>query len=243
MAELPEDPDDLPLRRVWPFLDAHGLGDAAQDIQVSRDKVGARGASPLRRGRVIHLLKQENLLETFIEKEWANRARERGQRNIQAYERIREKFLRGDYEEGADEAGHRVEDEDEARFAYEADLRDYLAKNLHLLETGLKLWPVEAGAKAVEYAVDARWHRIDILAQDGDGVPVVIELKVSKGHERAVGQALFYRARVKEIFKAKRARIIIVAQEISSELRAACGEVQDVTLFEYSLSMTLEHVE
>ena len=243
MAGLPEDPDNLPLRRAWPFLDAHGLADAAQEIRISRDRVGQRSASQLKRGRVIHLLKRENLLDAFIKNEWTNGATERGQRNIKAYERVYANFLSGDEEDDADEDGHRVEDEDEARFAYEADLRDYLAKNLHLIETGLQLWPLDGGANAVEYAVNAAGRRIDILAQDGDGVPVVIELKVSRGHEKTVGQALFYRARVKEIFKAKRARIIIVAREISSELRAACGEVQDVTLFEYSLSMTLENVE
>ena len=242
MAGLPEDPDNLPLRRAWPFLDAHGLADAAQEIRISRDRVGQRSASQLKRGRVIHLLKRENLLEAFIQDEWTNGATERGQRNIKAYERVYAKFLSADDEDGADEDGRPVEEEEE-RFAREADLRDYLAKNLHLIETGLQLWPLDGGANAVEYAVNAAGRRIDILAQDGDGVPVVIELKVSRGHEKTVGQALFYRARVKEIFKAERARIIIVAREISSELRAACGEVQDVTLFEYSLSMTLEQVE
>ena len=243
MAELPENPDKLPLRRAWPFLNAHGLGDAAQEIQASKDKVGARGTTPLRRGRVIHLLKRENLLEAFIEKEWTNGATERGRRSIERYERIYQQFLGEDEEDDAEEDGHRVEDEEEERFAREADLRDYLAKNLHLLEPGLQPWPLDGGANAVEYPVNAAGRRIDILAQDGDGVPVVIELKVSRGHEKTVGQALFYRARVKEIFKAERARIILVAREISSELRAACGEVQDVTLFEYSLSMTLEQVE
>ena len=242
MAEQPTEPTRLPLLKAWPFLDVHGFGDASQEIQNSKDRVGSGSTTALRRGRVIHLLKRENLLEAFIEKEWTYGATQRGRRSNERYERIYQQFLGEDEEDGADEDGHRVEEE-EARFAQETDLRDYLAKNLHLIETGLQLWPLEDGDDPVEYAVNARGRRIDILAQDGDGVPVVIELKVSKGHEKTVGQALFYRAKVKETFEAERARIIIVAREISSELRAACSEVRDVTLFEYSISMTLENVE
>jgi len=65
---------------------------------------------------------------------------------------------------------------------------------------------------------------------------------VSQGHEKTIGQTLYYRARIKELFKVKKVRIVIVAREISPELRAATSELQDVLLFEYHLSMTLKTV-
>ena len=82
----------------------------------------------------------------------------------------------------------------------------------------------------------------DILAKGNDGLPVVIELKVSKGHERTVGQALYYRAKIKQRFKVERVRIFVVAAEISPELRAAASEVSDVLLFEYSLAVKVNPV-
>src|SRR6266851_4148296 len=129
------------------------------------------------------------------------------------------------------------------KFALEEQLRDYLAENLGILEPGLSLWPVEDGY-AVEFQVDEQGpsRRIDILAKDRGGLPVVIELKVSRGHEKKVGQALYYRARIKQRFGAERVRIFIVAAEISRELRAAASEVSDMLLFEYSLAVKVTAV-
>ena len=107
-------------------------------------------------------------------------------------------------EEGPEDGPEDEEDSEETRFAYENQLRDYLANNLGLVETGLKLWSVDSDSGAVEYSVDERGRRIDILAQDVGGIPVVIELKVSKGHERTIGQSLYYAAKIKEKFAAAR---------------------------------------
>jgi endonuclease len=89
----------------------------------------------------------------------------------------------------------------------------------------------------VEFAIEGR--RIDILAKDMAGVPVIVELKVSRGHERTIGRCLYYRTKIKEIMNAAKVRLIVVAQEISPELKLAAQEVPDVTLFEYTLSMTV----
>jgi len=129
----------------------------------------------------------------------------------------------------------------EGGFVLEEHLREYLANNLHVLEDGMTLWPVGQDQNAVEFPVGGN-RRIDILARDRSGVPTVIELKVSRGHEKTIGQVLYYRARVKDLFKAESARIVIVAREISRELRAATSELQDVSLFEYRLSMNLNRV-
>ncbi len=57
-------------------------------------------------------------------------------------------------------------------FAYESDLRDYLAKNLQIIEPGLKLYE-EEGITGIEFPVGGRF--IDILAIDANNDFVVID--------------------------------------------------------------------
>ena len=81
------------------------------------------------------------------------------------------------------------EDEDEptsaATFAYESDLRNFLSKNLSVLEPGLRLYE-EEGIKGIEFPVGGRF--VDILALDARGAYVVIELKVSRGYDREIAR-------------------------------------------------------
>lgn len=128
-----------------------------------------------------------------------------------------------------------------SEFAYEHDLRDYLARNLHLIDPSLRLYEDE-GIKGVEFPVGGRF--IDILATDGVGY-VVIELKVSKGYDRVVGQLLRYVGWIKRNHAeaGQPVRGVIVAKAISEDLRIACAEVPNVMLFEYELSVALKRVE
>lgn len=126
-------------------------------------------------------------------------------------------------------------------FAFEAHLRDYLARNLNILELGLTLWVGNSELQSVEYDIQGR--RIDILARDTAGTPVIIELKVSRGHEKTIGQCLYYRAKLKELLGAPKVRVMIVAQKLDTELCLAATEVPDVDLFEYSLSMTVQRMK
>ena len=89
-------------------------------------------------------------------------------------------------EEGGVEADRH---ESTGEFAYEHDLRDFLARNLQLVEPGLALFSDE-GITGVEFPVGGRF--VDLLAVDANNNDVVIELKVSKGYDRAVGQRLRY---------------------------------------------------
>ena len=127
------------------------------------------------------------------------------------------------------------ENDPSTAFAYEEHLRDYLAKNLSILEASLTLWD-GSEVEAVEFPVDGR--RIDILAKDKSGVPVVVELKVNRGHERTIGQCLYYRAKIKEIMKVPRVRIFIVAEEISHELKLATQEVQQGTPYKIPIPVS-----
>lgn len=126
-------------------------------------------------------------------------------------------------------------------FAYEHDLRDYLARNLHILEPSLKLYTDE-GITGVEFPAGGRY--IDILAVDQTGGYVVIELKVSRGYDRVVGQLLRYIGWVKRHHAepGQSVRGIILAKDISEDLRLACADNPDISLFEYSLSVSVNKV-
>ena len=127
-------------------------------------------------------------------------------------------------------------------FAYESDLRNYLSKNLNALEPGLRMYEDE-GITGIEFPVGGRF--IDILAVDSDGGLVVIELKVSRGYDRVVGQLMRYLAWVKKNLAepSQKVRGVIVAREISEDLLLACSMVPDVSLFEYELSLSLKRVD
>lgn len=126
-------------------------------------------------------------------------------------------------------------------FAYESDLRDYLAKNLQVIEPGLRLYE-EEGITGVEFPVGGRF--IDILTVDCNGNCVVIELKVSRGYDRVIGQLLRYMAWIQknQAEPEQKVRGIIVAREISEDLILACSLMPNVELFEYELSLTLKQI-
>jgi hypothetical protein len=125
-------------------------------------------------------------------------------------------------------------------FAFERDLRNYLARNLSMLEHGFALFQDEE-LSGVEFPVGGRF--IDLLAEDGEGGLVVIELKVSRGYDRVVGQLLRYMAWVKRnLADGKRVRGFIVASELTDDLRLAASLVPDVSLFQYELALRLTPV-
>jgi RecB family endonuclease NucS len=178
-------------------------------------------------------MSQRQLLKEFINTSWPNGHLQAGQNRIQF---LLERSNQIGENTQTVPAKSREEAEDASgsnTFALEEQLRDFLAENLQLLEVGLQQWPTENG-DAVEYPVENRpaSRRVDILARDAKGLPVIIELKVSRGHERTIGQALYYRAKIKERLNQPDARIFIVANLISPELRAAASEIVGVKLFQ-----------
>jgi hypothetical protein len=74
---------------------------------------------------------------------------------------------------------------------------------------------------------------------------VVIELKVSKGHDRVVGQLLRYMGWIKQNLanENQKVRGVIVAREITEDLILATSMVQDITLLEYKLKVSLHKVD
>jgi hypothetical protein len=72
---------------------------------------------------------------------------------------------------------------------------------------------------------------------------VVIELKVSRGYEKVIGQCLYYKNRLKQLLNSTKVRIIIIAREINPQLKIAIEDLPDVELFEYKLSVKLKAVK
>ena len=150
-------------------------------------------------------------------------------------------------EEGADPNTTEVtEDEEEvvfgagSEFAYERDLRNYLSRNLEILEPSLQLFE-EEGITGMEFPVGGRF--IDLLAVDNNGDFVVIELKVSRGYDRTIGQLLRYMAWVKQnLAEDNTVRGIIVASEITDDLKLAASLISDVKMVEYEIAFKMKPV-
>ena len=142
----------------------------------------------------------------------------------------------GDSEEDGDEGnseGH--------EFAYEKDLKNFLANNLSVVQPGLKVYQ-DGDISGVEFPVGGRY--VDLLAVDKDNNYVVIELKVSKGYDRALAQLLRYMTWIERNLAEpnQTVRGIIIARRISEDLELATSRVSDVELFEYALSIGLKKV-
>jgi hypothetical protein len=127
-----------------------------------------------------------------------------------------------------------------AEFAYERDLQNFVAKNLHRIEPGLRLYEDE---EITGLETDAGGRRMDVLAIDAQDSYVVIELKVSRGYDRVIGQLARYIAWVEKNMEPSRpVRGIIIAKEISEDLKLAASRFQGVSLIEYEMELKFNHV-
>ena len=124
-------------------------------------------------------------------------------------------------------------------FAEESHLRDFLSSNLEIVEPGLKLFH-KHGESGVEFRTDS--GPIDILAMDERGSPVVLELKVTRGADRTVGQLRRYMGWIYENLGFGKPRGIIIARSVTENLRLACQGIPDITVYEYAVSVNLQQV-
>lgn len=228
----------LPLRQAYDFMTEHGL-EEIEDIRSLPKKEGFHYMTGARRGLFINVLNKKGLLQQFISEHWPGGNTSAGQRMIQTHLRRYDDYLELDREDidGEDEGI----DPQGSSFAYEADLQRFLAKNLQLVEPGLRLYEGDSGP-GIEYPVDR--GRIDILAVDRNGTFVVIELKLSRGRSKALGQILYYIGWVdKHLDATKPCRGVIVAREVSEELLLACRRIPGLELFQYELQVSLRRAE
>lgn len=105
----------------------------------------------------------------------------------------------------------------------EKDLRDYLAQNPIVIESGLSLvgkeYPISGAGKS------------DLLCQDKRGNYVVIEMKKDRESDKVVGQILRYIGGLKK--EGKRARGIIIVNEPDDKLDFAIEAVKDFVKLKY----------
>lgn len=144
----------------------------------------------------------------------------------------------------ADRADQTVADEPSGLFALEAHLRDYLARNLSSLlkiSDSLTLYESEDGRSGVEFQTEV--GPIDVLAVDADGNFYVLELKLRRGPDSAVGQILRYMGWIREhLADGKTVQGVIIAGEMGDKIRYAVSCVPDVMLLTYKLRFDVQDV-
>lgn len=150
---------------------------------------------------------------------------------------------------GDDESTTPEADEaEETAFRFEIQLRDFIAQNLPAIDVHgpkLRLYVDEEGRNGVEYPTPV--GPIDILATDSAGALYVFELKRARSPDHAIGQLTRYMGSLRKKFGPTREiKGVIVAREITQNLRYAIAVIPGVSLFEYQVEFRLkraEHVE
>jgi endonuclease len=137
----------------------------------------------------------------------------------------------------ADDEGNDVEETIDASLSLERDLHTYLSNRVNEIESGLEL--AEHG---VEFTTDA--GRIDILALDAQRNQVVIELKVGKAKDSALGQILGYMGCIASdpTMGTTEVRGILVASSFEHRVIYAAKSLPNVKLVKYKVSFDLEEV-
>ena len=236
----------MPIAKAYEFAAANGLESEADKIRRETPvHPGFRKGTQVRKAHMLDLFESHNLLDAFFRAHWPFGATEEGKVRRNDYNQDREANERlvagveptGDVANTAD-----IQESEEQEFPLEADLRDYLARNLGVIEPGLQLYR-ESERTGVEFAIDDGRGRIDVLALDSRGIPVVIELKLSRGRNQAIGQLLYYMGWIDRHLGKGRSRGIIVAKEITDDLVVAVQRLPDVALFRYRIAMTVEAVK
>jgi hypothetical protein len=228
----------LSLKLAYRFGIEHGLEKEVSEIRNMEIEWDRSVTSSLKRGYILRLFRAKGIFDEFQQKHWQKFSTKQGQalakwylKNADDYDR----FLQGEGRPtAAEEMGSEAADESE--FAYETDLRDFLAQHLEKLEKGLILFK-----DGLEYPVEN--GRIDVLAVGLNGDFLVVELKVSQGRSKTLGQLLYYMGWVeKNLAKGKKVRGAIVAKKVPDDLKLACSKVTDVSLYEYDLQVSLRPI-
>ncbi len=230
----------LSLPAAYEFAATKGLGAAATEIKNMEIEWDSSYTSTVRRGHIVELFEANGVFEEFKEKFWPDGNTPGGATKRSLYIRVKEKFAA--FQAGRDPSAESEEagptsPEDSHEFAVEAHLRDFLAKNLEKIESGLRLH-TDGQTSGVEYSIDS--GRVDILAVDRNGKFVVIELKLSQGRNRTLGQILYYMSWVDHHLGNAPCRGLIIANEITEELKLAVRRAPGVSLAGYKMSFALE---
>jgi len=237
-----EQTETLSLKAAYAFGAAHGVEREVSEIREMVIEWDASYTSSLRRGYIVALFEQRGLFDEFKKEHWPFGNTPSGERRRLRYLRIKaqyEEFLAGRAPEAEGVSDAPSDPEQALEFALEAHLRDFLAKNLERIESGLRLYN-SSGHNGIEFAVDG--GRIDLLAVDRDDKFVVIELKLSLGRNKTLGQLLYYMGWVDKHLGSGPCRGFIIANEIDEQLSTAVSRAAGVSLARYRMSFSIEHV-
>jgi len=238
-----EQAQTLSLKAAYAFGAARGLEREVNDIRDMVIEWDSSYTSSLRRGYIVELFENHGIFEDFKRTHWSFGNSPTGETRRRRFLRIKaqyEEFLAGrGSEPAADDVTERADSHQALEFALEAHLRDFLARNLDRIETGLRLY-ASADRNGVEFPVDG--GRIDLLAVDRNGKYVVIELKLSQGRNKTLGQLLYYMGWIDQHMGEAPCRGFIIASEITEDLSVAVARVPGVSLAKYRMSFSIEPV-
>ena len=233
-----EDRRPFPISLAYVYCQQHDLQEQAAEIRNMDIEWDLSYTTTLRKGYMVRLLETNDLLNQFMDLHWPPGKTKWGESRRRFYLNVWSRyqdFLAG---KPSDETMEGSED-DAQQFVAEADLRNVLAGNLECIEPGLRLYQAD-GVTGLEYQIDD--GRIDILAVDKKGQHVVIELKLSRGRNKALGQILYYMGWVDEHLDNPPSRGMIVAKEIPPDLQMAAKRVTGVALYRYKLQISADRV-
>ena len=236
----------LPLRDAYPFGADHGLEREVNEVHHMHIEwpVGSalKYTTSVKCGYIIALFERQAIFEDFKAKHWPFGNTPAGETKRLFYLRIKQQYdgsssSGGDPEVLPDETED-LEDTDQA-FPLEAHLRDFLDRNPSCIEPGLKIYDAD-NRHGKEYAIEGGF--IDLLAVDRDQRFVVIELKLGRGRNKAVGQLSYYMAWVDKNLGGGPCRGMIIAKDIPDDLLLAVQRVPEVSLHRYNLSVSVDQV-
>ncbi len=125
-----------------------------------------------------------------------------------------------------------VSEQSEAKLSLERDLQAALRRSIEQLEPGLQI--ADGGS---ERSVPS--GRIDILAKDAGGVPVIIELKVVTAPRDAVAQVLAYMGDIQGDIDGP-VRGMLVAPDFDARAISAARMVPSLSLFSFRFSFQFD---
>ncbi len=228
---------------AYPFGAEHGLEREVNKIREMDIEWDSSYTSSVRKGYIVALFESHGIFDAFKKEHWSVGNTPAGEKKRLWYLKIKaryEEFLAGRGPEAAAESGDEgLEAEQGVEFALEAHLRDFLAKNIERIEAGLRLYesPERTG---IEFPVDG--GRIDLLAIDRNAKFVVVELKISQGRNKTLGQLLYYMGWVDKHLGGGPCRGFIIAKDIGEELSVAVSRVSGVSLAKYRMSFAIEPI-
>jgi Endonuclease NucS len=235
-----EQPKTLSLKAAYAFGVKHGLHHEVDEIRNMVIEWDLSYTSSLRRGYIVELFEKQAIFEEFKASCWAYGNTPDGEAKRRRSLRIKkqyEDFLAGTAGQDTMEEAVSEDEQSDQQFAAESDLRDFLAKNPTSIEPGLSLFS-QGTQSGIEFPIENGF--IDILAVDREGHFVVIELKVGRGRNRAVGQLLYYMGWVDKHLGNPPCRGMIIAKEIPDDLMLAVQRVPGVSVAHYHLTVSVE---